>query len=94
MGPFIWINFNPPIQGFIVAGLVEIGPGVLEEKILKFLNVFSLFRNDLPLEIGWGPSFEQTWISFTQGCIVAGLVEIGSVVLEKKILKFVNVFSL
>ena len=28
--------------------------------------------------------FEQTWIPFTQGCIVPSLVEIGSVVLEKK----------
>ena len=35
-----------------------------------------------------GSSFEQTWILFTQGCFVPSLVEIGSVVLEKKILKF------
>ena len=32
-----------------------------------------------------GSSFEQTWIPFTQRCNVAGLVEIGPVVLEKKI---------
>ena len=38
-------------------------------------------------------TFEQTWIPFTQGCFVPSLVEIGTVVL-KKILKFVNVFSL
>ena len=31
-----------------------------------------------------GPSFEQTWIPFTQGCFVPSLVEIGPVVLEKK----------
>ena len=35
-----------------------------------------------------GSSFEETWIPFTQGCFVPSLVEIGSVVLEKKILKF------
>ena len=35
-----------------------------------------------------GSSFEQTWIPFTQGCFVPSLVEIGSVVLEKKIFKF------
>ena len=29
--------------------------------------------------------FEQNWIPFTQGCFVPSLVEIGSVVLEKKI---------
>ena len=31
-----------------------------------------------------GPSFEQTWIPFTQGYFVPSLVEIGPVVLEKK----------
>ena len=35
-----------------------------------------------------GSSFEQTWIPFTQGCIVPNLVEIGKVVLEKNIFKF------
>ena len=33
-------------------GWVEIGPVVLEEKISKFVNVFSLFRYYLPLEKG------------------------------------------
>ena len=32
-----------------------------------------------------GPSFEQNYISFTQECFVPSLVEIGPVVLEKKI---------
>ena len=35
-----------------------------------------------------GPSFEQTWIPFFQEYIEPGLVEIGLVVLEKKIIKF------
>ena len=34
---------------------------------------------------GMWPSFEQTWIPFTQGCFVPSFVEICSVVLEKKI---------
>ena len=33
---------------------------------------------------GRGPSFEQTWITFTQGCIVLGFVEIDPVVREKE----------
>ena len=37
-----------------------------------------------PLGKGLGPSFEETWIPFTQGCFVPSLVEIGPVVLEKK----------
>ena len=32
-----------------------------------------------------GPSFEQGWIPIFQGCFVLSLVEIGPVVLEKKI---------
>ena len=38
-----------------------------EEDFLNFVNVFLLFCNYLPLEIGLSPSFEQTWIPFTQG---------------------------
>ena len=42
---------------------------------------------------GQGPSFEETWISITIECFVPALVEIGSVLQEKKILKkYVNVF--
>ena len=32
--------------------VVKIGSVVLEKKIFKFVNVFSLFRNYLPLEMG------------------------------------------
>ena len=48
---------------------------------------FSLFLNYLPLEIGWGTSFEQTLVFITQECFVPSLVEIGPAVLEK-IFKF------
>ena len=37
-----------------------------------------------PWKIAGVPSFEQTCIPFTQGCFVPSLVEIGPVVLEKK----------
>ena len=33
-------------------------------------------------------SFEQTWMSFTQGCFVPSLIEIGPVVLQNNVLKF------
>ena len=55
----------------------------LRRRFLKFVNVFSLFPYYLPLENNWGPSFEQTWIPFTQGYFVPSLVEFGPVVLEK-----------
>ena len=37
---------------------------------------------------GWSPSLKQTRIPFSQGCFVPSLIEIGPVVLEKKIFKF------
>ena len=49
--------------------LVEIGPK-------KISSMYSWKRA--------GPSFEQTWIPFTQGYFVPSLVEIGSVILEEK----------
>ena len=52
-------------------------------RFLNFVNVISLFHNYLPLEKE--NSFEQTWILITQGCFVPRLVQIGSVVLQKKI---------
>ena len=53
-------------------------------RFLNFVNVFSLFVKLSPLGKGRGPSFEQTWIPFTQGCFVPSSVEIGVLVLEKK----------
>ena len=55
--------------------LVEIGQVVLSKKIFKFhLSIFS---------ISLLSPFEQTWISFTYECFALGLVEIGTVVLER-----------
>ena len=42
---------------------------------------YRFFCNYLPLQKGLGPPFEQTWIR----CFVPSLVEIGPVVLDKKI---------
>ena len=53
------------------------------------------FESPLPFWKERGPSFEGTWIPFTQECVVSSLVEIGQVVLEKIFLKIrLNVFSL
>ena len=42
-----WIPFT---QGCFVTSLVEIGPWFWRRRFLKFVNVFSLFCNYLPLE--------------------------------------------
>ena len=73
------------IQGYFVQSLVKIGQVVLEKKIFKSCQfIFIIFKLS-PLWEGRGPSFDQTWIPFTQGYFVPSLVEIGPVVLEKKI---------
>ena len=70
-----------------VPSLVEIGSVVLEKRFLKFFNVVFAISLLSTLGKGCGPSFEQSWISFSQECFVLSLVEICSVGLEKKILK-------
>ena len=80
---FIW-TWIPFTQGCFVPSLVEIGPVVLEKKIFKFCQCIFTISSLSPLGKGRGPSFEQIWIPFTQGCFVPSLVEIGPVVLEKK----------
>ena len=64
--------------------LVEIGPLVLEKKVFKSCQFIFIISQLSPLWEGHGPSFEQTWIPFTQEYFVPSLVEIGPVVLEKK----------
>ena len=90
-------NLNPSHQRMLCAKIgCNIGSVVLEmeEEFLNFVNVFLLICYYLPLEKGLVPSFEQTWIPFTKECFVPSFVEIGPVVLEKKILKFCEWFSL
>ena len=82
--PFMWTNLNSLHPRMLCAQFGWNWPkGSWEEEFLNFFNVFSIFRNSL-----LGPSFEQTWILYTKGCFVPSLVEIGPVVLEKKIFKF------
>ena len=76
-------SFIPITQGCFVPSLVEIGPVALKKvfKVCQCIFPISLLS---PFRKGLGPSFEQTWIPNTQGCFVPSLVEIGPVVLEKK----------
>lgn len=46
-----------------------------------------------PLYRGGNPSFEQTWIVFTQWYFVSSKVKIGPVVLEKKKMKMWRVYN-
>ena len=56
-----------------------------KRRFFKFPQCIFTISQLSPLWKWWVPSFEQTWIPFTQGCFVPSLVEIGQLVLEKKI---------
>ena len=81
---FIWRNLNPPHPWMLCA---KIGWNWLcgsgEENFLissmyfRYFIIISLCKRA-------GPFIEQTWIPFTQGYFLPSLVEIGPVVLEKK----------
>ena len=83
-GPFIWTNLNPFHPRMLCAKFgLNWTSGSGEEDFLISSMYFHYFVIISPWK-GQGPSFEQTWISFTQGCFMPSLVEIGKVVLEKK----------
>ena len=54
----------------------------------NFINVFSLFRDYLPLEKGGDLHLYKLESPIAAALIVPSLVEIGPVVLEKKMFKF------
>ena len=55
VGPFIWRKLN-----LLHPRMVEIGSVLIWRRFLNFVNVFSLFRNYIPLEKGGGvASFEK-----------------------------------
>ena len=69
----------------LLPSLVEIGQVVLEKVIFKVCQCIFAISSLSPFEKGQGPSFEQSWIRFTQGCFVPTLVAIVTLVLEKKL---------
>ena len=84
-GPSFEQTWIPSTEEFFVGRLIEIDPVVLEKKILKYFQYNITFSPLYPLGKRRGPSFEQTWIPSTQECFVPSLVEIGPVVLGKKL---------
>ena len=83
-GSFIWINLNPPYPRMLCA---KFGWNWLSGSGEENFSISSMYFNYFVIIFPWkraGPLFEQTWIPFTQGCSVPCLIEIGPVVLEKK----------
>ena len=82
-GPFIWTNLNPLHLSMLCAKFDWNWPSGFGEDFLNLSMYFCYIVIISPWK-GWTLSYEQTWIPFTQGCFVPSLVEIGPVVLEKK----------
>ena len=95
VGLFIWTKLNSLHQRMHCAKFGWNWPsGSGEEDFFNFVNVFLLLRYYLPLEKGRALHLNKH-ITFTQECFVPSLVEIDSVVLEKRfLLNFINVFFL
>ena len=78
-------------QGCFLPNLVEIGPVVLERRFFYIYQCIFAISLLSPLGEWQGPSFEKTWIPFTQEWFMPSLIEIGPVVLEK--MKMWKVYS-
>ena len=94
-GPFIWTNLNPVHPRMHCAKFGCNCPSGSEEKYFLISSMYYCFFVSISPWKRAGPFIWTIWILFTQRCIVPSLVEIGQVVLERKIFfNFVNVFSL
>ena len=95
---FIWSNLNSLYPRMLCAKFAwnrPSGSGKEDFLILSMYFCYFVFTY-ISLWKGLGSSFEQFWISVTQGWLsfVPSLVEISAVVLEKKIFKFRQCVSL
>ena len=80
-------SYNLRLQRYFVPGLAEIGSESLgsgDERLSNFVKVFLLLLYYLPLEKDLNLLWKKPYIPFTKGCLIPSLVEIGLVVMEKK----------
>ena len=76
-GPFIWTNVSPYYPRIHCAKFGWNDPMILEKKIFLISSTYFRYFLIISPRKRAGPWFEQTWIPFTQGCIVSILVEFG-----------------
>ena len=83
--PFIWTNLNLLRPRILCAKFGKNWPGgSWEEDFLILSMYFRYFVIISAWKRTWS-SFVQTWIPSTYGCFVPSLIEIGPLVLEKKV---------
>ena len=92
---FIWRNLNPYHPRMLAPRLVEIGSVVLEKRIfLNFINVFSLFRNYLPLKKGGDLHLKKLESPSPKDAFGQAWLKLAQWFWRRKFFNFVNVFSL
>ena len=74
--------------------LVDVEPVVLEKKIFKVLNVFSIFRNYLPLEKGGALHLNKLESPSPKDALYEDWLKLAQWFWRRGFLNFVNVFSL
>ena len=90
---FIWTNLIPPSLKYALCQAWLKLARNSREKDFKISTMNFAISSLSPLGRGRGPSFEQTWIPFTQGCFVPSLAEIIVPWLRKRFVCFINQFS-
>ena len=80
------LEFSSPKEDFCQVWLIR--AKWFWRRFLNFVDVFSLFRNYLPLEKGGRLHMKKIEFPSSKDAFVPSLIEIGSVVLEKKICNF------
>ena len=93
-GPFIWTNVSPYYPRIHCAKFGWNDPMILEKKIFLISSTYFRYFLIISPRKRAGPWFEQTWIPFTQGCIVSILVEFFFFNLKRRFFNFVNVLTL
>ena len=80
--PFILTNLNPLYPRKLCAKFGWKWRFCSKEEIVQISSIYFAISLSSPLGKGYGPSFVQTWIPFTKGCIVPSLVKIVPLVLK------------
>ena len=88
VGPVIWTNLNPLHPRMLCANFGWIGSVVLEKKIFKFLQCIFTISKLSPLGKGGALHLNKLEYPSPKDALCPSLVENGSVVLDKTILKF------
>jgi hypothetical protein len=90
-GPWFQETWIYIISESFHVNMTYFGSVVLEKKIFNWPNPIFAFMWLSPLWWGPSPLFERFRIPFTKGWFMPSLIEIGLLVLEKKIFSYINI---